>query len=106
MSPIPLNCPEAPPSAGGRELREGTRHDGVPRSAPATAPLVEREILRGADGEELIMDLEPDQLVVETFRPVERAHLSGATRTALWTLRIFALVVSLMVLYAFIVNLH
>jgi hypothetical protein len=56
----------------------------------------------GADGEELIMNLEPDQLVFETFRPVPRAHLSRRAVIGLWALRAFSIVVSLMVIYAFI----
>ncbi len=106
MSPPPLNWPEAPPTTDGHQLREVTADEGALPAALAAAALQERDVLRGADGEELIMHLEPDQLVVETFRPVGRAQLSSAARTALWTLRIFALVVGLMVLYAFIVNLH
>jgi hypothetical protein len=106
VSSPPLNCPEAPPATGGRQPREGSADEGAQPAVLAATALPQEDVLREADGEELIMHLEPDQLVVETFRPVERAHLSSAARTALWTLRIFALVVSLMVLYAFIVNLH
>jgi len=55
---------------------------------------------------ELIMHLEPDQLVAETFIPVPRAHLSVRARVALWGLRIFALVLSVMVIYVFVAQLQ
>jgi hypothetical protein len=55
---------------------------------------------------ELIMHLEPDQLVAETFRPVPRAKLSRAAVIGLVALRVFVVVVSLMVLYTFIVQLR
>jgi len=55
---------------------------------------------------ELVMHLEPDQLVAETLRPVPRARLSRRVRIGLWALRVFAVAVSLMVLYTFIAQLH
>jgi hypothetical protein len=56
--------------------------------------------------EELIMFLERDQLVSDRSKPVARAPLGrGATR-AMWALRIFVLVVSFMVIYTFIAQLH
>jgi hypothetical protein len=68
----------------------------------ATAPI-------NPDGhaeDELIEYLEPDQLVVETFRPVPRATLPREVARGLWALRVFVVLVSLMVIYAFIVRLH
>jgi len=56
--------------------------------------------------EELIAYLERDQLVAETFRPVSRAALSRGAVAGLWALRIFAVIVSLMVIYTFIARLH
>lgn len=53
------------------------------------------------DGE-LIMFLERDQLVADTSRPVPRAHLGPRASAALWGLRVFVLVVSFMVIYAFV----
>jgi hypothetical protein len=50
----------------------------------------------------LIMHLEPDQLVLETLRPVARAQLGRRTLLALWALRIFSIILSLMVIYTFI----
>jgi hypothetical protein len=58
-----------------------------------------------ADAQELIMHLERDQLVSETFRPVERARLSRPVTLSLWALRLFAVALSLMVLYTFIARL-
>jgi hypothetical protein len=56
--------------------------------------------------DETIMHLERDQFVAETSRPVARAPLSPRVTAALWALRLFAVVVSLMVVYTFIRQLH
>lgn len=56
--------------------------------------------------DELILHLERDQFVAETSRPVPRAQLGSRTTAALWALRVFCVVVSLMVVYAFIAQLH
>jgi hypothetical protein len=56
--------------------------------------------------DELIMHLERDQLVAETSRPLPEAQLSPRARAAAWTLRVFVLVVSAMVIYTFIDQLH
>ncbi|HEY0932706.1 MAG TPA: hypothetical protein VGD91_03100 [Trebonia sp.] len=50
--------------------------------------------------------LEPGQLVADAARPVPRAQLSGRARAGLGLLRVFALVVSLMVIYTFVSQLH
>jgi hypothetical protein len=52
--------------------------------------------------DELIMHLERDQFVAETSRPVPRALLSARAQAGLWTLRVFVVLVSLMVIYTFI----
>jgi len=49
-----------------------------------------------------VMYLDRDQLVAETTRPVPRAALSARTIAGLWALRVFAVLVSLMVIYTFI----
>jgi hypothetical protein len=59
-----------------------------------------------SEEEELIMFLERDQLVSDRVKPVPRAELGRATSLALWALRISVLVVSFMVIYTFIVQLH
>jgi len=46
--------------------------------------------------DEMVMDLERDQFVAETSRPVARAT------SALWALRVFVVLVSLMVIYTFV----
>jgi len=56
--------------------------------------------------DELILHLERDQFVAETSRPVPRAHLGARTAALLWALRVFCVLVSLMVVYAFIAALH
>jgi hypothetical protein len=50
---------------------------------------------------ELVMFLERDQLTADTSHPVPRAQLSTPTRLALWALRIFAILMSAMVIYTF-----
>jgi hypothetical protein len=52
--------------------------------------------------DETIMHLERDQFVAETSRPVLRRPLSPSAVAALWSLRVFAVVVSLMVIYTFV----
>jgi hypothetical protein len=56
--------------------------------------------------DELIMNLERDQFVAETSRPVPRAALSARATAGLWVLRVFVVLVSLMVIYTFIDQLH
>lgn len=56
--------------------------------------------------DELIMHLERDQLVAETSRPLPRASLGRRALAAMWALRVFVLVISAMVIYTFIDQLH
>jgi hypothetical protein len=56
--------------------------------------------------DELIMHLERDQFVAETSRPVPRAPLSARASAGLWALRVFVVLVSLMVIYTFVAQLH
>jgi hypothetical protein len=58
------------------------------------------------DGEELIMFLEQEQFVSDRSIAVPPARLSGHAKAALWLLRIFALIVSFMVIYTFVAQLH
>ncbi len=55
--------------------------------------------------QELIEYLEYDQLVADKRRPVARARLSPRANLALWVLRVFVIVVSMMVIYTFIAQL-
>jgi len=57
--------------------------------------------MTAAEQQELVEFLERDQLVVDTSRPVSRMALSRSTSAALWALRVFAVVVSAMVIYTF-----
>jgi hypothetical protein len=79
-----LSSPEADPTA--REERD-------PRRA-------------GRADDELVMHLERDQLVDATSRPLPRAALGARAAVALWALRVLVVVVSAMVLYVFIDQLH
>ena len=70
----------------------------------------------GAPGEDLqpperfedeqVMHLERGQFVTETSQPVPRAALGARAVAALWALRVFVVLVSLMVIYTFIDQLH
>ena len=62
--------------------------------APTTEP--------GPNDEALVIFLETDQLVSGKTRPVPRARLSPKANAALWALRLFALIVSAMVIYTFV----
>ncbi len=67
------------------------------------AAVVEQDPRREASfEEELIMDLERDQFVAETSRPVPPAPLGARASAALWALRVFVILVGLMVIYTFI----
>ncbi|MFC4949298.1 hypothetical protein [Pseudonocardia sp. GCM10023141] len=50
----------------------------------------------------LVAFLEPDQLVADTRRRVPPARLRRRARAALWALRVFVLLLSVMVIYTFI----
>ena len=56
--------------------------------------------------EEQVIHLERGQLAAETSRPVPRATLSATATAGLWALRVCAVIVSLMVVYTFIDQLH
>ena len=56
--------------------------------------------------DELIMHLERDQFVAETSRPVPRAVLGARAVAGLWALRVFVVLVSVMVVYTFLYELH
>ena len=62
----------------------------------------EKHIYLGEPDEDLIESLEPDQLVVEMDKPVARRRLSGTAIAGLWALRLFLLMVTAMVIYAFV----
>jgi hypothetical protein len=56
--------------------------------------------------DELAAHLDHDQFVSETSRAVPKAPHSARVTYALWALRIFVILLSLMVIYTFIEQLH
>lgn len=58
---------------------------------------------KSREEEELII---PDQLVADTSRPLPRANLASRAIAALWALRVFVTIVSLMVIYTFAQHLY
>jgi hypothetical protein len=89
-------------------MRRPPREDGVCDAKDAGAEAAEERDPRRSDRseDELIMHLERDQLVAETSRPVPRAALGPRATAAAWALRVFVVVVSAMVIYTFIQQLH
>ena len=76
-------------------------------TADQRAPIEERDLqAQERHEDELIMDLERDQFVAETSRPVPRAVLGARARAGLWALRVFVVLVGLMVVYTFVAQLH
>jgi hypothetical protein len=79
----------------------------VMRDAHPSSPVHEQDVqARERLQDELIMDLERDQIVAATSRPVPRATLSSRATAGLWALRVFVVLVSLMVIYTFFDQLH
>ena len=89
------------PLSNGGDQRSPSRNGGEERS-----PLREDRHLQQRFEDEVIMHLERDQFVAETSRPVPRAVLSLAATAALWALRVFVVLVSVMVIYTFLAQLH
>jgi len=54
----------------------------------------------------LAVHLEHDQFLAETSRAVPKAPHSARVTGALWALRVFVILLSLMVIYTFIEQLH
>lgn len=93
----------APPATDAQLALLG---NGAP-PARLSPEIQERDLQRQERFEdELIMDLERDQFVAETSRPVPRAALSARATAGLWALRVFVVLVSLMVIYTFVDQLH
>lgn len=72
-----------------------------------TASATEREVTGefGRRHDELVMFLEYDQLSEATARPLPRARITRRLSVGLWALRVFVTLLSIMVVYAFIVQL-
>jgi hypothetical protein len=58
------------------------------------------------DEDEIVMFLERDQLVADRRRPLPPANIGRRAELALWTLRIFVLLVGLMVIFTFCAQLN
>lgn len=82
---------EAPIMNDARQVSGISEQDLHPRERP---------------GDELVMHLERGQFIAETSRPVPRAALSARAAAGLWAFRVFVVLVSLMVIYTFIGQLH
>lgn len=63
-----------------------------------------KHVFVGEPDEDLIEGLEPDQLVSAMDRPVARRHLGRGVSAGLWVLRVALLVVTGLVVYAFVVG--
>ena len=59
----------------------------------------------GHQESELIGSLEPDQLVRAVAKPLPRLRLSRPITIALWAVRIFVLIITVLVVYTFVVKL-
>ena len=57
------------------------------------------------DRDEMVEYLERDQLVSDKSRPVPRARLGHRATAGLWALRVFAVVMSVLVIYTFVAHL-
>jgi hypothetical protein len=67
---------------------------------------VQSEVPMSDEAGDLIQFLERDQLTTGRSRPLPPATLHGRAQIALWTLRIFAVVVGALVIYTFVVTLQ
>jgi hypothetical protein len=77
--------------------------DPAMNDTPESSAIREQDLqARERFEDELILHLERDQFVAETSRPVPQAMLGARTTAALWALRVFVVLVSLMVIYTFI----
>jgi hypothetical protein len=77
----------------------------APRDINTTPRASAQQPRRPSEGAELIMFLEQEQLVSDRAIAVPQARLGGRAQAALWLLRIFALIVSFMVIYTFVAQL-
>jgi len=64
----------------------------------------QRHVWVGEPDADLIRALEPDQLVTAVHHPVPRLRLSTRVEVALGALRVFLLITSAAVVYAFVVG--
>jgi hypothetical protein len=55
---------------------------------------------------DLVGYLERDQLEESMHRPAPPKYLGTSARVGLWLLRVFVIVISVMVIYTFVIQLH
>jgi len=60
---------------------------------------------QGHPDEELLLALEPDQLVAASSVALPRCILGRTANLALWVLRVFVLMISALVVYTFVLSL-
>ena len=63
-------------------------------------------LAHGHPDDELVCALEPDQIVAAASQPLPRYQLSTAESFALWALRIFVLIITMLVVYTFVLSLR
>jgi hypothetical protein len=63
------------------------------------------KLSHGHPDDELIHALEPDQIVAVASQPLPRYQISSGGNVALWLLRIFILLITMLVVYTFIIAL-
>lgn len=81
-------------------MRQATSNEQVAHGATAAPPSEPEHT-----DDELVMFLEPDQLVIDKARAVPRARLSRRQRAALWALRVLVVILGAMVIYTFFAQL-
>ena len=64
----------------------------------------QKHVYAGEPDNDLIRALEPDQLVSAMHQPLPRRRLSRRVEIGLWALRIFLLMTSAAVIYAFVMG--
>ena len=60
----------------------------------------------GHPEDELVRALEPDQIVAAASQPLPRYSLSRNGQLLLWGLRIFVMIITLLVVYTFVISLR
>lgn len=78
----------------------------LPTASARDTSMAEQNLQHEDFENELIMDLERDQFVAETSRPLAPARLGTRARAGLLALRIFVVLLGIMVIYTFIEQLH
>ncbi len=64
-----------------------------------------QKLSQGYPDEDLLLALEPDQIVAASSVALPRCVLGRRANLALWALRVFVLVISVLVVYTFVLSL-